>query len=489
MNIPDNYYSGKKVLIMGLGLNSGGLYSALYLADKGAEITVTDLRDEKALAPSIDKLDAGLAQNGKKARYVLGLHELSDFEKADVVVKNPGVRPDSQYLRAARQIETDISLFLAASPARLSAVTGSKGKSSIASALHHVLKNWTDSSENPDAGKHKAYLGGNIALSPLSFLDELKTGDDVVLELSSWQIGDLKDRLKPDNSFLLKPRVAVLGAIMPDHLDRYGTMDAYVADKRILYKGQEKDDATISGDDSWGESFRKESRGRPLVYGNSLLQGLSGGWVDEASGCGMVKLWERCRDYRHTDEIVEAVPANLLVPGKHQKKNMLAAALALLDLGLPIDFVRESIGKFPGIEHRLEFFHEWKGIKFYNDSAATIPEAAAAAVKTFDRPPVLVCGGTDKGLDYAPLIEAASYTASIILLAGTGSSKLSPMLEAKGIAFSGPYDSLEKAVEKTLQTAKSGDTIILSPGCTSFGMFLNEFDRGKKWKEAIRKYT
>jgi UDP-N-acetylmuramoylalanine--D-glutamate ligase len=480
---------------MGLGLHGGGLESARYLASHGADITITDLRDESVLAPSLEKL------RGLPIRYVLGHHNIEDFEKADMVIKNPGVPPDSPFLRAARRIETDISLFLAGSRARLTAVTGSKGKSGTASAIHWTL----DLGRKRGILPGRAFLGGNITLSPLSFPDDLGPDDDVVLELSSWQLGDLRGRLReaalgddnaiygtPDNKAgntalnrrrgkaeaLLKPRSAVLTAIMPDHLDRYGTMEAYVADKRVIYQGQDHRDVTIAGADPWGQSFLRETAGRPLVYAEEPLpEGVSGGWLLSPQGPGMVRL--------PSGEIPEAVPEKLLVPGYHHKKNLLAAALSLLDLGLPPDLVREGLGTFPGIEHRLEFFHESRGIRFYNDTAATIPEAAEAAVAAFDPPPVLVAGGTDKNLDFSPLVRAAGRAKALILFAGTGGDKLKVLLDQAGIPFRGPFDSVDAAVRSTLETAKPGDVVILSPGCTSFGMFLNEFDRGRQWKEAV----
>jgi UDP-N-acetylmuramoylalanine--D-glutamate ligase len=180
------------------------------------------------------------------------------------------------------------------------------------------------------------------------------------------------------------------------------------------------------------------------------------------------------------------VPARLLTPGYHQKKNLLAAALVLLDLGLEPDFVRESLGSFRGLEHRLEFFHESGGVRFYNDSAATVPEAAAAAVETFEKPPVLVTGGTDKNLNFSSLARVAEKAKAVILLAGTGSEKLKTLLEGGGVPYGGPFDSLERAIKAALEKAVPGDTVVLSPGCASFGMFLNEFDRGDKWKEGVR---
>ncbi|MDR0388869.1 MAG: UDP-N-acetylmuramoyl-L-alanine--D-glutamate ligase, partial [Spirochaetaceae bacterium] len=367
-------YSGMKVVIMGLGLNGGGLESARYLARQGAELTITDLRDEKTLAPSIEKLEGF-----KHIRYVLGTHEMEDFRNADMVVKNPAVPPGSPYLGCAKRIETDISLFLAASPARLSAVTGSKGKSSTASAMHWAQKSL-------DRPERRSFLGGNITVSPLSFLDELKAGDDVVLELSSWQLGDLAGRKKNGtDEALLKPRAALLTAILPDHLDRYGTMEAYVNDKKIIYQGQDLNDCTVAEDDSWGRIFLSETKARPLVYAASPLpENSSGAWLSGPDAPGLVRI---------NGTIVELVPAKLLVPGVHQKKNLLAAGLALLDLGFEATAIYRALEQYRGIEHRLEFFHEKGGVRFYNDSAATIPEAAAAGVAAFDSPPVLLAGG------------------------------------------------------------------------------------------------
>jgi UDP-N-acetylmuramoylalanine--D-glutamate ligase len=466
-------FAGMKALVMGLGLHGGGLESARYLAECGAEVTVTDLRGEEALVSSIEKL------KDYPIRYVLGKHEIEDFRAADLVVKNPGVRSDSPYLKAARRIETDISLFLAACPARIIAVTGSKGKSSVSSALYWALN---------EARKGKVRLGGNITPSPLSFLEELDKTDDVVLELSSWQLGDLL-LSAPDGPDLLKPRAAVITPIIRDHMDRYDSMEAYVADKRLIYRNQDEGDVTIAMDDEWGRRFLRESRGRLLLYSDKpLAEGTSGGWIDGPAGPCYARLWETpAAPNIEAGGIVEMVPERPIVPGRHQKQNLLIAALALLDLGLDAGFIRESLGRFPGIEHRLEFFHESGGIRFYNDSTATIPEAAAAAITAFEKPPLLVCGGTDKGLDFSPLAAAAVNAGGIFLLEGTGSDKLRRLLDSGGVKYRGPFDSLETALGAVLETAARGDIVVLSPGCTSFGMFRNEFDRGQKWKAAVRR--
>ena len=469
-----------KVLVMGLGLNGGGLEAACYLHRHGAHITVTDLRDEKTLSPSIEKLDARCA--GRPVHYVLGRHETGNFEKADIVIKNPGVRPDSPYLKAARRIETDISLFLNAAPARITAVTGSKGKSFTSSALYHCLE------KNRQSGK--AFLGGNITVSPLSFLDGLCPEDDVVLELSSWQLGDLRGRTGDNGNALLKPKVAVLTSILPDHQDFYGSMEPYVADKRVIYEGQSPDDVTVAPcDDEWGKSFLSQSRAAALAM--SLLPpepGINGGWLENPEGSGFARLAGKIGDGFFDGGTAQIVPADPLSKGRHQKRNMLCAGLALLALGLKAQDILEGLGSFPGIEHRMELFHKAGRIDFYNDSAATIPEAAAAAVETLGgEKTVLVTGGTDKKLDFSPLAKAAANAKAVLLLQGSGSEKLASMLRQAGTSYLGPFGDIDDAVRAALENAAGGDSVVLSPGCASFGMFLNEFDRGRKWKAAVMK--
>ncbi|MDR0526743.1 MAG: UDP-N-acetylmuramoyl-L-alanine--D-glutamate ligase [Spirochaetaceae bacterium] len=460
---------------MGLGLNGGGLASAVFLAKRGAELIVTDLRGEDVLRPSIEALEAAVRETGAPPpRYVLGRHELSDFEAADIVIKNPGVRPDSPYLKAAKRVETDISLFLRENPARICAVTGSKGKSFTASALYSGLSAYhkectAKNGENCGA----AFLGGNITVSPLTFIEKLDEKDDVVLELSSWQLGDLPQDL-------LKPHVALFTSIMSDHLDRYGTMEAYVADKKLIYKNQDSSCLTIARDEPWGEQFLRETKARTAFYGEVERKGTCGWFDSKKNEC----FARGPLGVLGASSVERVVLSETAVPGRHQKLNLLGAALAMLELGLKSDFIANAVSCFKGIEHRLEFFYENAGIKFYNDSAATIPEAAAAAIAALKKP-VLITGGTDKSLDFAPLLQAAAGAKKIILLEGTASDKLCVLFRAAALEFEGPFGSLEAALHAALEAAQSGDSVVLSPGCTSFGMFLNEFDRGKKWKAAV----
>ncbi len=477
--------AGLKVTVMGLGLNGGGLSTARFFAEEGASVTVTDKKTAEELAPSI----AALA-SFPNIRFVLGTHEIEDFKSADCVIKNPGVKlQGNEYLEAARSIETDISVFLRLSKSPVIAVTGSKGKSSTVSALHFGLR---------ETG-FRSYLGGNITVSPLTFIDELDSTTPVVLELSSWQLADLRGR------GLLKPRVAVLTPVMPDHQNWYGGMEPYVADKKLIYA--DADDSChllCNADDEWGPVFARESiaRGKngPRVhwYSGKTLAGRAlpaanasstndatdassatdpeGAWL-EADGRGFMRL---------DGKTFEILPARLSVPGSHMRQNLLNAAQAIVLFGADPAKTSEALSRFPGIEHRLEFFHEEKGIRFYNDSAATIPEAVAAALDSFEKPVILLTGGTDKNLDFTPLAEAAHRAKRILLLQGSGTDKLIPMLKERSIPFEGPFPGLKELVERARADAVSGDTIVFSPGATSFGMFKNEFDRGNRFRDAVK---
>jgi len=462
--LPDSIrdIAGLKVVVMGLGLHGGGLESARFFCDRGAIVTVTDLRDETTLKPSIEAL------GGRSLRYVLGRHEFEDFRTADIVIKNPAVRRTSPYLAAAPAIETDISVFLRYSASPIVAVTGSKGKSSTVSAIHHGFRQCGVDS----------LLGGNITVSPLSFLDETRADRPVVLELSSWQLADMK------GLGVLKPKVAVITAIMPDHMNYYSSMEEYVADKRLIYADQGPEDMTLCDrDSSWGRSFASETKAKVLWYSENV-HAEEGGWLETGSDGFHGGFSRSMRDGKENVERI--LPPALLVPGAHMRKNLLAAGLALGAMGLEAGEISGAMASFPGVEHRLEFFAESESVKWYNDSAATIPYAVDAALSSFDQPVVLITGGTDKNIDFEPVKAAYRKAAAIVLLEGTGTEKLIPLLEEQGIGWQGPYDNLGAAVRAAGRLARPGTAVLLSPGCASFGMFLHEFDRGKKFKEAVR---
>ena len=451
-------FANLKVTIMGLGVHGGGLASALFFASRGAEVTITDLKDETELKSSIGKLKR------YPVHLVLGRHREQDFSDADLILKNPAVPWNSPYLELSRSrgipVETDISVFLSQVSNPIIAVTGSKGKSTVSSAIFHGLQ----------AKWPHARLGGNIAVSPLTFIDELAADDPIVLELSSWQLADLRGKKS------LKPSVSLITNIYPDHMNRYRDMDEYIEDKKVIFQSQANgSSAVFNRDDPHQRPFSRMTRAKAYTFScRPLPKNQEGAFL--AGEKGFVRLGG-------VEE--EILPERLKVLGPHNRLNLLASGLVLRLFGLPSDVVRTSMGGFNGIEHRLELFAEHRHTRFYNDSAATIPHATVEALRSVPQPIILITGGTDKNLDFSPLLEVIDIPEHIILLRGSATDKIIRLLEEKALSYTGPHRSMREAVTEAFQMAEKGSSVVLSPGCTSFEMFQNEFDRGKQYKELV----
>ena len=460
MTIDLSRLSGLKTTVMGLGLHGGGVATARFLSEHGAIVTVTDLREKEELLESIVRLE------DLSIRYVLGKHDDHDFTDTDMVIKNPAVPGTSEYLDLSRTrnipIETDISLFLRFTINPVIAITGSKGKSTCATAVHRVLEK-----KYP-----RAALGGNITVSPLSFFDGLDPEAPIVLELSSWQLGDLRGKN------LLKPKIALITNILPDHLDRYSGMPEYVRDKEVIFEAQEKDCYAVLHEDVVPLMSAK-IRARKFIYSPRHIPAIEDG-----------AFWDGSRAViRHEGVEVEILDDSVRLPGEHNRLNLLASASVLFIYGVPPNMIKRELTEFSGIEHRLELFHEWRSIRFFNDSASTIPQAAAAAVRAMTTPVVVIMGGTDKKLDFSPLKEVMQVPLSIVLLGGSATEKIRRLAEEAGVTCSEPFDSLEGAVSQALEVVQPGASILFSPGCASFEMFQNEFDRGRRFKKAVLTLT
>ena len=501
--------AGKRVTVMGLGLNGGGEACVRFFLRHGAYVTVTDMKNAEQLMPTITALKADSSLDHSRLRYVLGEHRLEDFSGANCVIKNPGVKFEgNRFLAAAHAIETDISTFLSFTKAPIIAVTGSKGKSTTVSAIHYGLCK---------AG-FTAFLGGNITVSPLTFLEQTNETTPVVLELSSWQLADLRGR------GVLKPAISLITKIVKDHQNWYGGMAPYIADKKLIYADQTSDCITIldadpddylvdcpsprPGCSCWGDEFASETKATVFRYSaGELASGQCGAFqvlVDnEIQGRARLPLFPQ-----KTERIMGA----LKVPGAHNRINVLNAALVLCIMRVEPKHCEQIMGTWQGIPHRLEHFYDWKNpatgktVAFFNDSCATVPEAAAAAVQAFEKPVVLVCGGTDKQLDFLPLVHVLDdkdsnsvpetctmrHPLATYLLAGSGTDKLLALLAERRTLCHGPFDSLFSLLQElwhdliSLPHLQKTEVVVLSPGATSFGMFTNEFDRGTQFKQIVQ---
>ncbi|MFP4549964.1 MAG: UDP-N-acetylmuramoyl-L-alanine--D-glutamate ligase [Spirochaetales bacterium] len=436
---------GKQILIMGLGAHGGGAASARFFCEHGASVVVTDLRNETELAPSLQAL------SDCDIQYRLGTHREDDFRTADVVIKNPAVPRTSPFLRLATRIETDISVFLSIHGGHVFGVTGTKGKSSTASALHHLVH----------AAHPSARLGGNITISPLSFCRELTGEEIVVLELSSFQLGDLRMTESWTANELTPFTVAVVTNLLPDHQDYYDSMESYAADKAIIFERQPPQGwVVLAGSDPYSAAYAPPHSEHVIrTAGNH--------------GSG---------DRRFAD----LLPEKLLVPGTHMRHNLHTAAVAASLYGMDSQAIRAAAASYTGIPHRLELVRTIDNVLYINDSAATIQEATLAAVSSLGRPVHIIAGGSDKGLPLDRFVEIARKAASVTLLHGTATEKIVALFERSSASFSGPHASLRAALEAARQQAQAGDAVLLSPGCASFGMFRNEFDRGDQFRELVK---
>lgn len=421
--------SGCRAVVMGLGLHGGGVGVAQYLAAQGATVTVTDLRDEATLRPSLAELE------GLPLRYVLGRHEEADFQQADLVVRNPAVPLESPYLAVAREagarVEMESSLFIEACPSRyIAGVTGTKGKTTTTVLLSQMLA----------AAGHHVVTAGNLRISMLNQLAEITAETRVVLELSSWQL----EAFVPHT---YSPPLAVVTNVLPDHLNRYAGMDDYAAAKEINVRYQDAEDVAVLNKEN-GRTWRMGKRAPGRV------------------------VW-----FSHRDTVPGA--ADAVAKGAHQRENMAAACAAARAWGASDAAVASAVRAFRGVPHRQELVREWRGIRFINDTTATMPDATVACIEAIQGPKVLLLGGADKRLDFTGLAQALhthrALIRGIVLLEGSATDRLAADLP---LPVAGRYADMDSALTQAVSLARSGDAVILSPGCASFGMFQHEFERG-----------
>ncbi|GHO72938.1 UDP-N-acetylmuramoylalanine--D-glutamate ligase [Ktedonobacter sp. SOSP1-85] len=455
---------GKRVLVMGLGLQGSGMASARYAAQQGAVVRVTDMKSPEVLAPSVRAL-AGLP-----IEFILGEHRDEDFIWADVVIRNPGVPRTSRYLLLAQehgaQIEMEIGLFFLACPGRIIGITGTRGKTTTTSLIYEILR---------AHGQAPVVIGGNVAgVETLSLLPQITPETLVVLELSSWQL----EGLAPHS---ISPSVAVMTNIYPDHLNTYNGMEDYAEAKANIFRFQtEHGMAVFNYDNPWTRRFGLEAPGETwftsVEHGGSFPRSAL---VDGAP-----------------TQVEPLAFAETPLKGRHNLENILLATTTARLLGIPEGVIAETVRRFKGVSHRLEEVCEWHGVRIVNDSTSTSPIAGQVALEAFEQPIVLVAGGNTKHLPLEQWPETIiKRCRNVILLPGSGTDELLPELrqeiERQGVIdpVRGTFDDFHQAIDAALALTRPGDVLLFSPGFTSFGMFLNEFDRGDKFVAYIREKT
>ena len=460
---------------MGLGLHGGGVGSAEFLAKQGAKVLVTDLKSAQKLGYSLKRL-----KKYKNIQFVLGQHRSEDFSEADLIIKNPAIDPDSRYLNIARKykvpINTDIGIFFELCPCPIVGITGSKGKSTTAVLIYELLSSRLD----------KVCLAGNIRISALSQLEKLNKKSLCILELSSWQLDDVVFHKKSLST-------AIVLNLIPDHLDRYKNFQAYVnAKKNIFYHQKKKDFLILNYDDRIVRSFKDEAKSKVIFFGRSLSK------IIPAQNLGA---YVKKGSFYYKDEENPILKiSDIKIKGEHNLYNTLAAITLAKLYHLPDKTIRKIIKNFSAQKGRLEYIGKFLSIKFYNDTAATIPDAVIAAIESFNNKKkiILIAGGQDKNLNYKDLSSVViKKVKKLILINGNASEKLYQEIKialaskrklARLIADRS-IKNMEEAVRIAVNVANKGDVILLSPGAASFNLFENEFDRGEQFIKAIEKLT
>jgi len=453
---------GKKVMVMGLGLNDGGLGAVKYaLSNQVLELIITDSKTSDILKPTIDKINL-LPNNNIPIKYILGQQNSEDYTKVDIIIKNPGVPNNSPYLEVARKagvsITTDVELFFEhidslEKPPTVIGITGTRGKSTTTALIHHILSNFY--------GKEKVLLGGNIRKSILNLVSDIQQNSYIVLELSSFQLDNIK----------YSPHIGVFTSFFADHLDRYNSIDEYFESKTNIVAFQNKADfAILNIDNERIYNLATQIKSRLTTY--SLYNKNANIHIDEESYI-----------IYNDDKIIHIKDISLF--GEHNQYNVMAAIGVANIIGVDKNVLVQSLKSFRGIEGRQQSLGFVNGVEIINDTTSTMPVALKVAMDTFqDKPYILICGGEDKGLDYSELSQHnCNNLKAIVLLPGSASLLIKRYISKVSIY---EVKTLAEAVSQSFVLAMSGDRIVFSPGATSFGMFLNEFDRGDKFIALIQ---
>ena len=428
--------SGRNVTVAGLGSFGGQIAAAKWLVQQGAKVLVTDRAPGKKLAESVKEL------HELPIEFRLGEHRIEDFTQADLIVASPAIPPHNEFLAAARAagvpITTEIRLFIERCPARIVGVTGTKGKSTTTALLGRMLET-----------KYTAHVGGNIGRPLLLELSKITRDDLVVLELSSFMLEYLRE-------MSWSPHVAVMTMLATDHVDWHGSPEAYLDAKKQLLRHQGADDiAVLPEGQPHTADLASVTPGRVVYYD------LKGKRFD------------------------------LAIPGWHNQFNCQAAFAAANALGVSFEQAQEAVRDFPGLPHRLQLVHEEIGVRWFNDSIATIPEAAIAALESFPpRTVIQIVGGSDKGIPFTALAAALCEKAKAALTIGTTGATIASLIGESPMHGCAPvYEchDLATAVTMAKRIAQRGDVVLLSPGCASYDQFANFQQRGDQFAELARR--
>ena len=441
---------GKKVLVFGSGIS--GEAAAGLLCDQGAQVILYD---------GNEKLDAGEIRKRVPdgVEIVLGAFPEEILGELSLTVMSPGVPTDLPVVEKMHSLSIpvwgEIELAYTYAGGDVLAITGTNGKTTTTTLLGEIMKQAAES----------VFVVGNIG-TPYTGI-AARTGDDsvIVAEMSSFQLETI-------HSF--RPKVSAILNITPDHLNRHHTMEAYIAAKERIAENQTSEDwCVLNYEDevlrAFGESIRPK-----VLYFSSRRKLNRGIYLDgDQIICNI------------DGEIPVCRTSELQILGTHNYENVMAAVAMAYVYGVPMDTIHETLKKFKGVEHRIEFVAEKNGVAYYNDSKGTNPDAAIRGIQAMNRPTVLIGGGYDKDSSYEEWIQAFDGKVKKLVLLGATREKIAETARRMGFTEIVMADSFEEAFAKCVEYACPGDAVLLSPACASWGMFKNYEERGDKFKELV----
>jgi UDP-N-acetylmuramoylalanine--D-glutamate ligase len=440
-------FKDKRVTVVGMARS--GVAAARALDAVGARVTITDKKPLAYLAAQVKAL------NSSRIAVEAGGHPERLFIDTDLIVLSPGVPKIAPILKAREQgvpVISELELAWQLSESPYIGITGTNGKSTVTTLVGLMLAK---------AGK-KTLVAGNIGNALTEDVAQLKGQDWIVAELSSFQLEDIDT---------FRPRIAAILNVTQDHLDRYHDLTEYGEAKARVFMNQQQDDILVLNfDDPEVKAFAKRTAATIVPF-SRLLRFNPGACVLDGH-----LLFNNQRVIR-TDEI--------RIKGVHNLENALAAAALSLVAGADIASVAAVLREYPGLEHRLEFVRKRNGVTYINDSKGTNVGAVVKSVEGFTHPVILIAGGLDKGSDFSPLYNLFAEKVKLLVLIGKAADKMEEVLGSATETVRAA--SLEEAVRVAAEQAELGDVVLLSPACASFDMFKDFEDRGRKFKEAVKK--
>lgn len=435
-----NSYKDKKVLVFGLGLNQGGVGAAKFFVSLGAKVRVTDLKTADILQSSLEEL-----KSFSSIEYTLGQHKNEDIDWADLIIKNPAVKPGNPYidyaLKKGKSVEQDMGIFLRfVEPSQIIGVTGTKGKSTSASLIYEIMIKNTIA--------QNVIFAGNIGKSVLDTIGYIDKNSLVILELSSFQ-------LEAFDQHKVSPKWALITNIYPDHLNYYQNMDEYIRAKRVIGKYQTPDDFLFINKDN------------TIINNPKFMAGFKG----------------QVNFYSSKDLPKDFHPR---LEGMHNLSNIAAAYALGKVFGINSNLLFESLSQFKGIPFRMELVREWNGVKIYNDTAATTPDAGIKALQTLPNC-LLIAGGMNKNMSYEEYAKTVDkLVKKVFFLEGDSTEEIKSLMANQNL-IAGTYNNFEQLLQDVKNQVQPKDVILFSPAATSFNLFQNEFDRGRQFNRAVEK--